>query len=46
MTLAGHIASMGERRGAYRVSVGRPRHRWKDIIKTSSRCGMVRHGMD
>jgi hypothetical protein len=42
MRLAGHVARMGERRGAYRVLVGkpegkrplvRPRPRWKDIIK-------------
>ena len=40
---AGHVARMGERRGAYRVLVGkrvgkrrlgRPRHRWEDIFKT------------
>jgi hypothetical protein len=39
---AGHAAGMGERRGAYRVSVGksegrrplgRPRRRWEDNIK-------------
>jgi hypothetical protein len=39
---AGHVARMGERRGAYRVLVGkpegrrplgRPRHRWEDNIK-------------
>jgi hypothetical protein len=43
MTWAGDIASMGEWRGAYRVLVGRPdgnvtlgrpRHRWEDNIKT------------
>jgi hypothetical protein len=37
----GHITHMGERRGAYRILVGRPegirplgkpRHRWKDYI--------------
>ena len=37
-----HVACMGERSGVYRVLVekpegkrplGRPRHRWKDIIK-------------
>ena len=42
MRWAGHAASMGERRGAYRVLVGnpegrrplgRPRHRWEDNIK-------------
>jgi hypothetical protein len=39
---AGHVARMGERRGVYRVLVGkpegkrplrRPRHRWMDNIK-------------
>jgi hypothetical protein len=39
---AGHVARMGERRGVYRVWVGkpegkrplgRPRHRWEDNIK-------------
>jgi hypothetical protein len=39
---AGHVAGMGERRGAYRVLVGklegkrpleRPRRKWKDNIK-------------
>jgi hypothetical protein len=39
---AGHVACMGERRGAYRALVGkpegrrpleRPRHRWEDNIK-------------
>jgi len=42
MRWAGHVARMGERRGAYRVLVekpegrrplGRPRHRWEDNIK-------------
>ena len=42
MRQAGHKTSMGERRGVYRVLVekpegkrplGRPRNRWKDIIK-------------
>jgi len=40
--LAGHVACMGERRGVYRVLVGRseekrplgrPRHSWEDNIK-------------
>jgi len=40
--LAGHVALMGERRGVYRVLVGkpeskrplaRPRRRWEDNIK-------------
>jgi hypothetical protein len=39
---AGHVACMGEKRGIYRVlvgkpggkrSLGRPRHRWEDNIK-------------
>ena len=39
---AGHVARMGERRGVYRVLVGKPegkrplaisRHRWRDNIK-------------
>jgi hypothetical protein len=42
MRWAVHIAHMGERRGAYRIFVGRPeggrplgrpRHRWEDNIK-------------
>jgi len=42
MRWAGHVASMGEKRGVYRVLVGksegkrplgRPRRRWEDIIK-------------
>ena len=42
MRWEGHVARMGERRGVYRVLVGkpegkspllRPRHRWKDNIK-------------
>ena len=42
MRWAGHVASMGERRGVYRVlmgkpegkiPLGRPRHRWEDNIK-------------
>ena len=42
MRWAGHVACMGERRGIYRVLVGkpetkrplgRPRHRWEDNIK-------------
>ena len=43
MRRAGHVAHMGERRGVYRVLVGkpevkrllgRPRPRWEDHIKT------------
>jgi hypothetical protein len=42
--LPGHVAGMGDRRGAYRVLVGkpkgkrplgRPRHRWEDNIRIS-----------
>jgi hypothetical protein len=33
MNLAGHVARMGEKRGAYRILVGRPRRRWEDNIK-------------
>jgi hypothetical protein len=41
MRWAGHVACFGERRGIYRVLVGKPdgrplgrtRHRWKDNIK-------------
>ena len=42
MRLAGHVARMGEERGAYRVLVGKPegkrplgkpRHRWVDNIR-------------
>ena len=54
MRWAGHVARMGERRGVYRVLVGkpegkrplgRPRRRWEDDIKMDLRevgCG----GMD
>jgi len=42
MRWAGHVASMGESRGVYKIlvgkhevkiPVGRPRHRWEDNIK-------------
>ena len=42
MRWSGHVASMGERRGVYRVwvgkpdgkrTLGRPRRRWEDNIK-------------
>jgi hypothetical protein len=42
MRWAGHVARIGEKRGAYRILVGRPderrplgipRHRWEDNIK-------------
>ena len=51
MRWAGHVARMGERRGVYRVLVGkpggkrplgRPRRRWEDNIKIDLqkvRCG-------
>jgi len=54
MRWAGHVAGVGERRGLYRVLIGksegkrpleRPRHRWEDNIKMDLqevRCG----GMD
>jgi hypothetical protein len=46
LRLAGHVARMGKRRGAYRASVGkpegrrplgRPRRRWEDNIKMGLR---------
>jgi hypothetical protein len=46
MRLAGHVVQMGEKRNAYRISVGkpeikrplgRPRRRWKDNIKMDLR---------
>jgi hypothetical protein len=52
---AGHIARMGERRGAYRVLVGktegrrplgRPRRRWEDNIKMDLREVGWGHGLD
>jgi hypothetical protein len=53
---AGHVARMGERRGAYRVLVekperrrplGRPMRRWEDNIKMGLReVGWVGHGLD
>jgi hypothetical protein len=51
---AGHVARMGERRGAYRALVGkpegrrplgRPRHRWEDNIKIDH-CEVGWGGMD
>jgi hypothetical protein len=53
MRWAGHVACMGEGRGAYRVLVGkrertsplgRPRHRWEDNIRMDLQeveCGCV-----
>ena len=44
--MVGHVASMGARKGAYRAlegkpegrrPLGRPRHRWKENIKTDLR---------
>ena len=55
MRWAGHVASMGERRGAYRVLVGkpegkrplgRPGRRLKDNIKMDLQKGGWRHGLD
>jgi len=54
MRWAGHVARMGERRGVYRVLVGkpegkrplgRPRRRWEDNIKMDLQ-GVVCGGMD
>jgi hypothetical protein len=51
----GHVARMGERRGAYRALVGkregrspleRPRHRWEDNIKMDLREIGWGHGLD
>jgi hypothetical protein len=53
MRWAGHVACMGERKGVYRVLVGkpegkrrpvRPRHRWEDNIKMDFQEGFG--GMD
>ena len=53
MSWAGHVARMGERRGVYRVLVGRPegkgplgrtRRRWEDNIKMGLQevgCGSI-----
>jgi len=53
MRLVGHVARMGERRGVYRVLVGkhegkkplgRPRRRWEDNIKMDIQeegCGVM-----
>jgi len=54
MIWVGHVARMGERRGVYRVLVGklegkrplgRPRRRWKDKI-TIQEVGCGGHGLD
>jgi hypothetical protein len=50
-----HVAHMGERRGAYRVLVGKPegrrplgrsRHRWEDTIKIDLQAVGWGHGLD
>ena len=53
MRWVGHVACMGERRGVYRVllgkpegkrPMGRPRHRWEDNIKMDLQevgCGVM-----
>jgi hypothetical protein len=55
MTWAGHVACMGEKRGAYRILVGRPegrrppgrpRRRWEDNIKMEFKTWDGRHGQD
>jgi hypothetical protein len=55
MRLAGHVARLGERRGAYRVLVGkregklppgRPRRRWEDNIKMDLQEAGWGHGLD
>jgi hypothetical protein len=52
---AGHVAHMGERRGAYRALVGkpekrrplgRPKHKWEDNIKMDLRKVGLGHGLD
>jgi hypothetical protein len=52
---AGHVASIGERRGAYRVLVGklerkrrlgRPRRRWENNIKIDLQETGWGHGLD
>jgi len=51
MRWAGHVARMGERRGVYRVLVGKPdgkrplwtrKHRWEDNIKIDQ----IKHQLD
>jgi hypothetical protein len=53
--LAGHVARMGNRRGVYRVLVGKPggkrplgtpRRRWEDDIKIDTQEEGWRHGLD
>jgi hypothetical protein len=52
---AGHVARMGEKRGAYRILVGRPegrrplgitRRRWEDNIKMDLQGVGLGHGLD
>jgi hypothetical protein len=45
----GHVACMGERKGVYRVWVGKPegpRHRWEDNIKMDLQKWDGGHGVD
>jgi len=55
MRWMGHVAHMGERRGAHRVLMGipegkrllgRPRHRWEDNIKMYLQEMWRGHGLD
>jgi hypothetical protein len=55
MRWAGHVARMGEKRGAYRIlagrtegmrQLGRARHRWEDNIKTDLQDVGWGHGLD
>jgi hypothetical protein len=55
MRWAGHVARIGEGRGAYRILVGRPegrrplgrsRHRWEDTIKMDLQEVGWGHGLD
>jgi hypothetical protein len=55
MRWAGHVAYMGEKRGTYRIvmgrlearrPLGRPRRRWEDNIKTDLQEVVRGHGLD
>jgi len=50
MRWAGHVAHMGERRGVYRILVGKPegktRHRWEDSIKVDLQEVRGENGLD
>jgi hypothetical protein len=55
MRWVGHVAHMGEKRGAYRILVGRPegrrplgipRHRWEDNIKMDLQAVRGGYGLD